>query len=179
MSHRLFVAIRVEPNQKIKDLVKFIEKFESTKAVEEENLHVNLKFLGDTDDEGMEKAKEALKELKGFGEFKATLKDVGAFPNQDFIKVIWLGVESDKIDDLAKETEKAYTEKGFKDRKRPYKAHLTIARVKQKPGSDIKKIFTEKHDREYKEIKIQSAELIESELTSEGPVYKTVESVEL
>jgi len=178
MTHRLFTAIRIKPNQEMNELLQYLEKFNSAKTVERKNLHVNLKFLGDTTEEELKKAKKALQRLEGFGEFKAKLTGTGAFPNKDFIKVIWIGVRSQRLEDLAEKTEQAYTEQGFKKRDKPYKPHITAARVKTKPDPKIKKAF-EEYNKHYKDIQIKEAELIESELKKEGPNYKTIKKIKL
>ncbi|MFW5902798.1 MAG: RNA 2',3'-cyclic phosphodiesterase [archaeon] len=178
MTHRLFVAIRIKPNSKIRELIQYLKKFPSTKTVEEENLHVNLKFLGDVRKKEIKKSKEALKELKNFSAFKINLQGIGAFPNQGYIKVIWIGVKSPEIEELAEKIEEKYVEKGFEQRKRTYKPHVTIARVKTKPNQRIGKIFKE-FDKEYMEIQANEVELIESELTPKGPVYKTIEKIRM
>ncbi len=178
MTHRLFIAIRIKPNQKINELLQYLEKFNSTKTVEKENLHVNLKFLGDKNEEELKKAKEALKKLEGFGKFKAKLTGTGAFPNKDFIKVIWIGVKSQRIEELAERIEQAYTEKGFEKREKPYKPHVTAARVKTKPNPEIRKVF-EQYDKHYKDTQVKEIELIESELKKQEPVYKTIKKIKL
>lgn len=179
MFRRLFTGIRIKPNNEIRELLKFLEKFNSTKMVKEENLHINLKFLGDTSQEKAKDAEEALKELKGFGPFKAELEETGAFPNQDFIKVIWIGVNTPEIMKLARETEKAYIDRDFSERDKIYKPHITVARVKSKPNPKIRQVFKEKYNKHYKKIKIEKVELIESHLKSSGPVYETIEKVKL
>ncbi len=180
MTHRIFTAIRIKPNQEIRNLIKYLSKFNSTKTVEPENLHLNLKFLGEVKERELEKAKKAIKKLRGFGEFKAELSGTGAFPNKEYIKVIWIGVKTkeQEINKLARKTEKIYIDKEFQKRDKEYKPHITVARVKTKPDKKIREVF-DKYDKTYKEIKIDEVELIESELTKKGPIYKTIEKVKL
>ncbi len=179
MSRRLFTGIRIKPNKEIKNLINFLEKFNSTKTVKEENLHINLKFLGDTPEEKIKDAEKALEELEGFGSFNAKLEETGAFPNQEFIKVIWIGVNTPEIRKLARETEKAYINKEFKERDKVYKPHVTIARVKNKPNPEIKKAFKEEYSKHYKDTEVKEVELIESHLKSSGPTYETIKKVKL
>lgn len=179
MSRRLFTAFRVSANKEIRDLINFLKEFKSTKTVEEENLHVNLKFLGEVRENKVKDALNALKEAEGFGEFEETLSGTGAFPNKDYIKILWIGLKSKKLLELNSLLEKAFTEKNFKEDKRKFKPHLTVARVKSKPNEGIKKVFGERFDKHYKDIKVKHVELIESKLTSKGPVYETIEKVKL
>jgi len=176
MTRRLFVAIRIDPNPKMEEVIENLGNFPSTKTVRKENLHINLKFLGDVEEKQIEESKKILKELRDFKPFKVKLEGIGAFPSKEYIKVIWIGVKSSKIEEIAEEIEIKYAERGFKKRKRNYVPHVTLARVKNKPKQDIKKVF-EKYDKKYKEIEVKEIELIESELTPKGPIYKTVEKI--
>lgn len=179
MSRRLFTAIQVQPNREMKELLDYLKKFDSTKTVEPENLHVNLKFLGEQPEEKVKKAKEALKKLKTFKSFKMKLEETGAFPNEDFIKVIWIGVNSPEIRKLARETEKKYLEKGFQGRDKNYKPHVTMARVKSKPDPEIREVFKDRFNKHYKDLHVNEVELLESELKKTGPEYKTLKKVKL
>lgn len=179
MGKRLFVALRVTPNQKMKELLNFLDNFQSTKTVKPENLHINLKFLGETPQNKQKDAEEALKELEGHGSFEAKLEKIGAFPNTDFIKVIWIGINSPEIRKIARKTEKEYIKRGFNERDKNYKPHITMARVKSKPNPEIKRAFTEKYNKLYKSTKFNEVELIESKLKKTGPIYETIAKAKL
>src|SRR4030067_2619315 len=64
------------------------------KTVEKENLHFNLKFFSEIDDEKVEKLKEILENISSqFEPFEINISGMGAFPNNSYIRVIWLGVK--------------------------------------------------------------------------------------
>lgn len=173
---RLFIAIKV-PDEIREYAVSLAESLknsaDSTNWVRKENMHLTLKFLGEVDDNSADKIAEALKNIK-FDEFEANTAEIGAFPNMNYIRVLWLGVEPhDKINALQQQVEQALQLLGFKKDNR-FHPHLTLARVKflkekQQFVDKIKQIQTEK-----KQFKINKIKLIKSTLTKQGPIHETI-----
>ena len=63
------------------------------KLVEPENIHITLKFLGDTDENQIDKINEIMKDAVQDSEtFKIKLKGAGVFPNHNYIRVMWIGI---------------------------------------------------------------------------------------
>lgn len=171
---RYFVAIRVDARPKIVDILTKLSKFEGVKAVEPENLHINLKFLGEVSDRELEKIKESLGAVRGFGSFTTQLSGVRAFPNNSKINVLWIGAHSDKLVGLMELIDLELNKLGF-EREREYKPHVTLARVHRK----ISEIGAFLGAYDFGELEIRHIELIKSELGGNGPKYKTMVKVEL
>lgn len=171
---RVFIAVRVPLNEKIKRVLEELSKFKGIKTVKPQNLHINLKFLGEVEEDKIKEIKKILEELKGFGNFEVSLKSIDAFPNQNFVRVIWIGAKSDKLIRLAKLIDSELQNLGFIPGNK-YTPHLTLARVKKKI-SKIKKIFS---DEDFGKLKVEKVELIKSELKKSGPQYLTLHLVEL
>lgn len=177
---RCFVAVNLprEVKEKIWRVIKNLQG-KGLKKVAPENLHLTLKFLGEVDQEIVKKVKEKLKQVE-FNKFSISLKGISYFPNRNFIKVVWLGIEKGRknLIGLQKEIDKKLEELSFKKEKNKFEPHLTIARVKflenkRKFVEELEKIKFEK------EFEIKSFELMESILQREGPIYKKIESFEL
>ena len=66
---RLFAAIEIEPNEKIRKILTEAKKL-GLRTVVEDNLHINLKFLGEVDEGRTEEIKNALDSAQGFGSFE-------------------------------------------------------------------------------------------------------------
>ncbi len=175
----MFIGISVAANDDIRELLGFLGELSCTKVVEERNLHINLRFLGDVDEEGLALCSGALRNLGGFGRFKVSLNGTGAFPSEEYIRVVWVDVESNELMDLESKLGGELVKRGFKSRKRDYKPHVTVARVKSKPGARMREVLEGKFDKHYIDINVESVELMESKLTPEGPVYEIIESVML
>lgn len=172
---RLFVGIRVPPFESIVELLERLKKFEGLKTVEPENLHVNLKFLGEVAEKKIEEIKGVLAQVADFGPFEITLRGVGAFPNENYIRVVWIGVESEDLVRLTKLVDEELKIVGFMEEKN-YVPHLTLARVQRKIP-ELMELFDKKKSFGCTEVK--EIELIESTLTRGGPIYNTIHKVAL
>ncbi|MBU3941864.1 MAG: RNA 2',3'-cyclic phosphodiesterase, partial [Nanoarchaeota archaeon] len=114
----------------------------------------------------------ALKEIK-FEKFNTALTKIGVFPNESYIRVVWVGLNDseNKITNLQKEIDSKIELLGFKKDTR-FHPHLTLARVKfveDKQGftKNLKEIKIKKETFQITEFK-----LIKSILTPEGPIYE-------
>lgn len=142
-----------------------------------EKLHLTLKFLGDINDERLGKltaaAANAAREISAF---KLRISGTGVFPNPRKARVLWLGVE-DAQGNLRKLNEALENEcerLGFAREKRDFKAHLTIARLREPEKS---KSLAEAHLREnFAAIEFDVSEMViyQSELSPQGSRYTVV-----
>jgi 2'-5' RNA ligase len=172
---RLFVAVQVpkELREKIAGLGREIEG-DGIIPVKQQNMHITLKFIGEVQEKQLEDIKERLSKIK-FGGFRCAIKGVGVFPSENYIRVVWAGIESGgALESLAKEVISGLKGHGDDDR---FTAHLTIARVKKK--TDLGE-FLEKHKEEdFGSFEVTHFELIESRLGGpKGPEYHTVAGFE-
>ncbi len=102
-----------------------------------EKLHLTIKFLGATSDELAAKVSNALRAIAQRSQpFELIISGKGVFPSPRNPRVLWLGTEDPTGDlaILASEVIDAMAEIGFEPEKRSFKAHVTIARLKE-PGS--------------------------------------------
>jgi 2'-5' RNA ligase len=180
---RGFIAIDIDSFPK---LIQFENEIKNSganvKLVEPENLHLTLKFLGDTDENLSEKIEEIIKNsVEGTDSFEIQLKGAGVFPNQNYIRVMWIGIrKGDEIGKIAKKIDEQLLEYGFEKEKRGFSAHLTIARVKSARNKEnLLQIIEKYRDIEFGSINVDSIKLKKSELTPEGPIYTTLKQVKL
>ncbi|MDD5428026.1 MAG: RNA 2',3'-cyclic phosphodiesterase [Candidatus Omnitrophica bacterium] len=133
---RTFVAI--ELSEDIKSALDQVESHlkysgADVKWVAKENIHLTLKFLGEIDEAKCEKVKSILDTIaKSTKPFEISLKDIGAFPNIDHPKVIWVGLDKGAVEsiELAGKIDSELAKIGFEKETRPFTAHLTIGRVR-------------------------------------------------
>lgn len=168
---RLFVAVAVPPLLRGKAAALGLEmKQEGLGLVRADNMHLTLKFIGETGPKDAEEIKKKLQAVK-FGKFRCGLRGVGVFPSEDYVRVVWAGAESGgALEDLAQKVMGAL--RGFGKDER-FTAHLTIARVKKKVDM---KSFLELHKNEdFGSFEVAAFELIESRLGGQhGPEYHTL-----
>jgi len=170
---RAFIAF--EMPEEIKKILLDAQKqinTEKAKIRSAKAFHLTLKFLGEVEDKKIEGIKSALNGIK-FKKFNTILTEIGVFPNESYIRVVWAGLEDSegKIKKLQQEIDSKIELLGFKKDTR-FHPHLTLARVKfvkdkQDFIKSLKEIKIEKKAFEVSEFK-----LIKSTLTGEGPVYE-------
>jgi RNA 2',3'-cyclic 3'-phosphodiesterase len=167
---RCFLAIELskEAREEIVKIQQEIKKYVKGKFVEPENLHLTLEFFGELNDEQVNKIKQILKELK-FEKFQASLGKIGFFPNDDFIRVIWVSLESDKIKELHNKIKGLLNIKEDK-----FESHITIARIKNIKNKEeyIKKV--KEISIKPIEFKVSSFSFKKSTLTEKGPIYENI-----
>ena len=183
---RTFIAVDVSSDAIVKLQNEIIStagwNLKDVKPVEYQNFHFTLIFLGeipDDDDDDIEKIKEIMQKRLSFEPFTITYTGIGAFPNPAYARVIWVGVDSEgaqKLTSLANDVVSTMSELGFKADK-PFSAHMTLLRATGRPIS-ASNISSQYHGRTFGSDRIHKVHLKKSELTSSGPIYSNVYTVE-
>ncbi|BAB59207.1 hypothetical protein [Thermoplasma volcanium GSS1] len=157
---RAFIAIPIDPSSYMKNILSTFRQSRNIKVVEDTNVHITLKFLGDIDDDF---AKKICSGLSGLKVHKFTIKTlgIGAFPNMRSPRVIFLDLQSNDI-------EKLYIEIGrIVGIDKDFVPHITIGRIKAKVRIPPLEFTQEEY--EAKEVCLFS-----SRLTPSGPIYSRV-----
>jgi 2'-5' RNA ligase len=131
---RLFLAVGLGTEQRAgiernKELLQQTLPFQ--KWVHPDDLHVTLKFLGDTDADTASKIRAAMKELAGgYSPLTLALQGLGVFGKPSAPSILWLGLggEMPALANLQAQVEDAVKPLGFTPEDRPYRPHITIAR---------------------------------------------------
>ncbi len=93
MTIRLFVAIDL-PESIRDDLAEIMLGVPGARWVEDENLHVTLRFVGEVDGHRFEDIADGLSTLRKPG-FQLALSGTGHFPPRGQPNVLWAGVKHD------------------------------------------------------------------------------------
>ena len=180
---RGFIAVDIDSFPK---LLEFERELKDTganiKLVEPENVHITLKFLGNTDETLIDTIEKVIKNaVQGVNKFNIKLEGAGVFPNQKYIKVIWLEIkQGEKLGIIAQKIDEDLHEIGFKREKRKFSAHLTIARVRSIKNKEKLLWVIEKYkDSKFAEFDVNSIKLKKSELTQKGPIYTNLKNIRL
>jgi 2'-5' RNA ligase len=152
--------------------------------VEQENLHLTLKFLGEVKKETVPRIIENLKEIGKSGQaFEIGLQGCGSFGS----RIFWIGGNTGEKEcaSLADKIDQSMEDLGFtKEERRPacrsgrFAIHLTIGRSKDTDRQLLGPLFEvmeKDKDKFFGRWQLTEIELIESVLTPKGPIYKTVE----
>lgn len=174
---RTFISINCPLNINFENELKEIGNLSIVKS---ENFHLTLKFLGEIDKKTLAEILDKLKFLEKYERFKISLQGIGTFPNENYVRVIWIGVNEgrEKIINIEKEIDEALKYKFPKDKN--FVPHLTIARVKSIKDREKLKNFINKYKNfNFLEFQCEEISLMKSELRSEGAQYTEIEKFKL
>ena len=178
---RAFIAIELteEINNNLKKLQDSLKDLmPDVRWVKYGNVHLTLKFLGDTKVSMLESIGNAIQDIaKRYSPFTISLTGIGAFPSIRKPSVIWTGIQKGKeeVAKLANEVELAMGRFGFPKEKRAFKPHLTIGRVREiKHPSEMTKALENPNVGEIGEFKADRISLIKSQLDPDGSIYTTL-----
>ena len=112
---------------------------------------------------------------------KLKFKGTGAFPNLNYMKVLWVGLENySPLETIAKNLNTELLKLGFKPEKRGFKPHITLARVKSRKNKNaLKELILNYKDQSFTELDVDNIRLKKSVLGSTGPTYYTLGEIKL
>ncbi len=184
MSKRLFIAVHIPV---LTDIIELSQKLkqklnkERINWVSLHNFHLTLKFLGDTDEVLIPEIAAIVQQVaKDFNPFEIVIKGLGRFSSSGHAKVIWLGIEdtNEVLNTLFVQLNNQLADLGFKAESRPFRAHLTLARVKnirnQSVLNDLIHTYSHTH---FQNHKVKDIILYQSILKPSGPIYKPLITV--
>lgn len=180
---RSFIAIDIPKNKELKAFHQELHQYAAgMKVVSLDNLHLTLKFLGDIDQQQLTSVKDSLNTiLQHYSSFSIQLQGTGAFPNNQYIKVIWVGIQNGTIlDTIARNIDHQLSVSGIQKNKRPFSPHLTLARVKYlKQKQDVKTLLCKYQDHQFGANTVSEIHLYQSTLTPKGPIYTRLHTIHL
>ncbi|MBN1885195.1 MAG: RNA 2',3'-cyclic phosphodiesterase [Candidatus Krumholzibacteriota bacterium] len=104
-----------------------------------DNFHLTLKFLGETDDGRVDLLVDAAaRAVAGAGPFSVRYGAFHAFPSLARPRVLVYEVAegAETLGLLANRIDEAVEPLGFERERRPFRAHLTVARVRRQPSPE-------------------------------------------
>jgi 2'-5' RNA ligase len=178
---RLFVALQIPPAVR-KNLAEFLAELRTLSSqprwVRAENLHVTLKFIGELQLGKLDAIRAALSVVHSAHAARLDFRGLGFFPNEKRARVFWAGIEaSANLAQLAGDIDRAMEKVGIPPEKRPFSAHLTLARF-EPPGlpENLLSAIRENTKREFGSVAAKEFHLIESKLKPSGAEYTTLET---
>lgn len=187
---RAFIAIELP--DPVKDSLSSLEdrlrpaEHPYVKWVDPQGIHLTLKFLGNIAPDQVPRIIEAITSAsQGTSPIELQIGGLGAFPNLQRPRVIWVAVtgEVERLIALQQGIDQALMPLGFAIEKRPFSPHLTLGRLRERasPGerNSIGKLVmaTESEGGPAQEVKQIS--LMRSTLTPSGAIYSRLASIEL
>lgn len=143
--------------------------------VRPENLHLTLRFLGDISPAAIGTVQTAMeRSIYKQRPFSLMLKGGGVFPGVKRPRVMWVGIEGevDALGNLHRQLTACLAEQGIPAENRPFKGHLTIARIKDRlDAEELSKMLSCLTIFKTEPFMVNGMDLFKSDLTPKGAVY--------
>ncbi|MFC1908997.1 RNA 2',3'-cyclic phosphodiesterase [Chloroflexota bacterium] len=187
---RSFIAIEL-PEEIRLALARLQDRLKSGKQypvkwVDPYSIHLTLKFLGDVSLDSVGQIANAMERAAGrISSFQLEIKGLGVFPNLRRVQIAWVGLSGNtgQLDQLQQRLESGLASLGFAPESRPFKPHLTLARLRDRALPDERNSFGQLITSTEFEVghvfNVDSINLMKSQLTRRGAVYSLISSVPL
>jgi len=185
-SLRLFVACELpgEAKESLATVQRLLQErgAEGLRWVRPEGIHLTLKFLGQVPARRLKAIEEALaRAVREPFRLSVRLGRLGSFGGSTGLRVVWVGLEGEveALARLAARVEGALEPMGFPRERRPFAAHLTLARVKEGASpQDRRRLFELVRSLELPPlpgVTLETVSLIQSTLEPGGARYQCLE----
>jgi len=149
--------------------------------IPERNLHLTLKFLGETPPGRVEELaglmKEAAREIPPFG---LRVEQAGGFPTLRSPRVLWIGIREplELVRKLHENMENTLAAAGFPRDERPYHPHVTVGRVRGRIAPGWGEAYVAAVSRlTIDTVSVNSYRLYESRLSPSGADYSVLSEI--
>ena len=186
---RLFVAVEIDSAvaQRIADFSAELRRKAMLLApgarmtwVHPEQIHVTVRFIGETDPAQAAAIAAVLQPELTVRTFDMILEGAGAFPPMGAPRVLWAGIgRADELSALEQEVSARLGECGVKREDRPYRPHLTLARVRDASGLRSKPLFEELAERRFGATPVEAITLFQSRTSPKGATYVALQQTSL
>ncbi|HSN50562.1 MAG TPA: RNA 2',3'-cyclic phosphodiesterase [Bacteroidales bacterium] len=177
---RLFAALKITPDElfmeQFRDM-KLALGYEKIKWVEENNIHVTLKFFGDTEEAKIPGIIGVLeKTARSTHSFTFLLNTLGIFGSSYDPKVVWIGIEPfETLRKLMNDVHEDLRSIGFEPDRQNLVPHLTLGRIKFLKDKRLFREILEEHKLLHSgKMTAREFHLYESILRKEGPLYTSL-----
>ncbi|MBT4865183.1 MAG: RNA 2',3'-cyclic phosphodiesterase [Planctomycetaceae bacterium] len=178
---RLFIAVKIAPSRPLRKIVARLGMLgRIVKPIDADNLHLTLKFLGETELALTPQISQCVEAAAAEHEsFSMQLVGLGAFPHVRRPSVVWVGLQgAEPLVEIASELERLLQPLGFEQERRAFHPHVTVARIRSKPPRELATVLETEQSTEFGSADVTSVELYQSELRSAGPRYTVLSKVE-
>ncbi len=182
---RTFIAVEIKNTDVLRKLIEIRDYLLTSNAelkpVENENIHLTLRFIGEIP---VSLARAICTEISNLKveKFQIHVKGIGAFPSPLRPRVVWAGVEegADKLRELHLLIEEKLKRLGIPREREEFVPHITLARIKGTRNIEkLIKLLSEVVNVDFGYTVIDEVFVKKSILTPSGPIYSNLCSVKL
>lgn len=168
---RLFVGIPL-PLDIREGLARLASGLPGARWVRPESLHVTLRFIGEVDEGQAEDVDAALAAIRAPA-FPLTVTGIGCFERGRRVHAVWAGVEAGTaIGHLYDKVESAVVRCGLPPERRNFKAHVTLARLRNTPTRRVGEYIQTRQGFAGGSFTADRFTLFRSHLGGEGALYE-------
>lgn len=137
------------------------------------NMHLTLRFLGEVEEGVAAELRARIARPFDTAAFRLAVSGLGAFPPGGAPRVFWLGLAegAEGLGRLHDEVEARLDGLGFERETRPFRAHLTLGRVKAPLGAGARTALAATPAADIGWCEVSQVTLFESRLSPRGAVY--------
>ena len=153
--------------------------------VRPQSWHLTVKFLGEVEESQLEPIRGAVETaVSHCPSFSLKIEGFGGFPHLDRPRVLWAGVSGqvEELHLLALHVDETLTPLGFAPESKPFRAHLTLARVKdsaREVGIALSKLKLSESVHFFGNLMVERLCLFKSELKPTGAIYQRLWEIPL
>jgi len=142
-----------------------------------QNMHLTLKFLGDTASSHVDFLKQMLtREADSHPQFDLQISGLGSYPTPKRPRILWVGLHApEELSALQTSIEASASRLGYEPEEKPFSPHLTIGRVRQNATpADLPKVRAAIDNIQLGNIgtaRVDSVHLFKSDLQPGGSIY--------
>lgn len=175
---RAFIAIEIENGikDKISECLNQLKKTGAdVKWVDPENIHLTLKFIGYIDEKILPDLNKIISNaVSNISPFSICIENIGAFPTLKKPRVIFVHVNENgnRLLETYEGINRGVESLGMKRESKKFVGHITLGRTRsQKNIYKLIDTMNSNTERLFGLEKVNSISLMQSKLTSTGPVY--------
>ena len=185
---RTFIAIKLQPTEDLQRMMSYLQKnldYERRNIswARLDQMHLTLKFIGDTPDEDILKITDTMHMLsQRHKPFVMRFDRTGLFGSNRSPRVLWLGMKENPpaLYDLSNDVLDTFDGIGYPRDRQNFVPHVTLCRIKRLIDKDFFfQLYNAIEQKSYMDIKVKEFYFLQSFLNPDGAHYKTLKRFEL
>ena len=177
---RTFIAVKIEPGEALVNVLNECRQElagERISWVQPQNIHITLKFLGDTREGQIQPISGTIRKVAGeHRSFDLKFRNLGVFRNLRNPRVLWVGIERNPVmEEIKHDLDQHLADFGYEPENREFRPHLTLGRIKfLKDLTGLEHLILRYSDQEFQVSGIREIIYYESILKPYGPEYTAI-----
>ena len=149
--------------------------------VDPEQLHITIRFIGEVTDPKVAAIADALLVEVPIPPFELVVEGAGAFPERGAPKVLWAGLVAgvEALSAVEAAVSARIGRCGVPREDRPYRPHITLARVRDAAGLRPAALLEKPATRRFGTMHVEAITLFQSRTSPKGAVYTTLQRTPL